>query len=56
MIPFTKKEEKRHNKRKVCHICKKDLVLMITIKNTKRLEIIVTILANIEVLLMISTT
>ena len=23
MIPLTKKEEKRHNKQKVCHICKK---------------------------------
>ena len=23
MIPFTKKEEKKHNKQKVCHICKK---------------------------------
>ena len=30
MIPLTKKEEKRHNKQKVCHIFKKDLVLMIT--------------------------
>ena len=33
MIPLTKKEEKNYNKQKVCHICKKDLVLMITIKN-----------------------
>ena len=32
MIPLTKKEEKKHNKQKICHICKKDLVLMITIK------------------------
>ena len=23
MIPLTKKEEKNHNKQKVCHICKK---------------------------------
>ena len=23
MIPLTKKEEKRHNKQKVCHICEK---------------------------------
>ena len=23
MIPLTKKEEKKHNKREVCHICKK---------------------------------
>ena len=23
MIPLTKKEEKKHNKQKVCHICKK---------------------------------
>ena len=25
MIPLTKKEEKNHNKKKVCHICKKRL-------------------------------
>ena len=57
MIPLTKKEEKKHNKQEVCHICKKkDLVLTITIKNIIRLEIIVAILENIEVLLMISAT
>ena len=56
MIPLTKKEEKNHNKQEVCYICKRDLVLMITIKNIIRLEIIVTILENIEVLLMISAT
>ena len=33
MIPLTKKEEKKHNKQKVCHKCKKELVLMIAIKN-----------------------
>ena len=34
MMPLTKKEEKKHNKQKVCHICKKKkLVLMIAIKN-----------------------
>ena len=32
MIPLTKKEEKMHNKQKVCYICQKDLALMITIK------------------------
>ena len=56
MIPLTKKEEKKHNKQKVCRICKKDLVLMITIKNMIRLEIIVIVLGNVEVLLMISVT
>ena len=35
---------------------KKDLVLMIAIKDIIRLEIIVTILENIEVLLMIFAT
>ena len=33
MIPLTKEEKKMHNERKVCYICKKDLALMITIKN-----------------------
>ena len=56
MIPLKKKEEKKHNKQEVCHICKKDLVLMIAIKNIIRLQIIVTILENIEVLLMIFAT
>ena len=55
MIPLTKKEEKKCNKQKVCHICKKDLVLMITIKYIIK-KIIVIILGNIEVLLMISST
>ena len=34
MIPLTKKEEKKHNKQKVYHICRKDFIQMITIKNT----------------------
>ena len=25
VIPLTKKEEKKHNKQKVCHICKKKI-------------------------------
>ena len=48
MIPLTKKEEKEHNKQE------KDLVPVIATKNIMRLEIIVIILENIEVLLMIS--
>ena len=57
MIPLTKKEEKKHNKREGCYICKKkDLVPTITIKNIIRLETIVTTLENMEVLLMISAT
>ena len=32
MISLTKKEVKKHNKREVCHICKKRLSPTITIK------------------------
>ena len=53
MIPLTKKEEEKHNKQKVYYICKKGLVLMITIKNIIRSETIVTILGNMEMLLML---
>ena len=56
MIPLTKKEEKKHNKQEVCYICKKGFSTDIAIKNIIRLEIIVTILENIEVLLMILAT
>ena len=61
MIPLTKKEEKKHNKQEVCHICKKRFSInnnknIIIYQNIIRLEIIVTILENIEVLLMISAT
>ena len=34
MIPLTKKEEKNHNKQKVCHICTKNLIQTPTIKKT----------------------
>ena len=34
MIALTNEEKKMHNKQKVFYICKKNLVLMITIKNT----------------------
>ena len=33
MIPLTKEEKKMHRKQKVCYICKKDLVLTITMKS-----------------------
>ena len=56
MIPLTKKEEKKHNKEDVCHICKKGFSTDDSNKNIIRLEIIVTILENIEVLLMIFAT
>ena len=56
MIPLTKKEEKNHNKQEVCHICKKGFSTNDNNKNIIRLEIIVTILENIEVLHMISAT
>ena len=48
MIPITKKDLKKD--------VKKDLVPTIAIQNIIRLEIIVTMLGNIEVLLMISAT
>ena len=56
IIPLTKEEKKSHRIQKRCYICKKSLVLTIKIKNIIRLEIIVIILRNIEVLLMISAT
>ena len=56
MIPLTKKEEKKHNKQDVCHICKKGFSTDDSNKNIIRLEIIVTILENIEMLLMIFAT
>ena len=56
MIPLTKKEEKKHNKQEVCHIFKKRFSTDDNNKNTIRLEIIVTILENIEVLLKISAS
>ena len=34
MIPLTKEEMKIHRRQKKCYICKKNLVLMITINNT----------------------
>ena len=56
MIPLTKRETKKQTSKKFVIYVKKHLVLMTTIKNIIRLEIIVTILENIEVLLMISAT
>ena len=56
VIPLTKKKRKNITSKKFVIYVKKDLVLMIAIKNIIRLEIIVTILDNIEVLLMISVT
>ena len=57
MIPLTKEEKRAHRISRRCYICKKkSLVLMIRIKNVTRLEIIVIILGNIEVLFMISAT
>ena len=53
MILLTKKEEKKHNKQKVCYICKKGFS---TDDNNKTILYIVTILENMEVLLMISVT
>ena len=52
MKPLTVKESKLYHEQKVCYIFKKDLVLMMTIKNIKS-EITVIILENTEVLLII---
>ena len=56
MIPLTKKEEKNHNKQKVCYICRKEFNTDDSDKNTIKQKIIVIIQENIEVLLMISVT
>ena len=57
MIPLTKKKKRKNitSKKFVIYV-KKNLVPTITIKNIIWLEVIVTILENIEVLLMISAT
>ena len=51
MIPLKKKMRKSIISKKFVIFVKKDLVPTMTIKNIIRLEIIVTILENIEVLL-----
>ena len=56
MIPLTKREEKKHNKQEICYICKKGFSTDDSNKKIIRLHIIVTILENIEVLLMIFET
>ena len=56
MLPLTNEEKKARRTSRRCYICKKPLVLMITIKDIIRLEIIVIILGNIAVLLLISAT
>ena len=53
MIPLTSEERKLHLSKKNVIYAKMDLVLMMTIKNIIKLEIIVIILYNIEELLMI---
>ena len=54
MMPLTKEERKIHRNRKNAIYAKKDLVLMIKMKSIIRLETIVVILENTEVMLMIS--
>ena len=56
MIILTYKENKSYKKQKVCHTCKKDLVLIMAVKNILKLEIIVIILGNIEKLLIVFET
>ena len=54
MIPLTKEEKTAHRISKRCYICKKKFSTDDKNKNIIRLEIIVIVLGNIEVLLMIS--
>ena len=54
MIPLTKKEEKKHNKQKVCYMCKKEFHTDDSDKNYHKVKIIVIIQENIEVQLIIS--
>ena len=54
MIPLTKKEEKMHNKQKVCHICKERLSTDDGKKKQLLSKIQRNILENTEVPLMIS--
>ena len=56
MIPLTTGKKSLIVLQENAVYAKKDLVLMITIKNRIRLEIIVTIVRNIEVLLIIFAT
>ena len=53
MIALTDKENKSYKEQKVWYICKKNLVLMITIKSIMKKEIIVVTQENVEKLLMI---
>ena len=50
MIPLADKEVRSYEKQKVCHICKKNLVLM---KMRKKLLLIVITLGNLDELLII---
>ena len=56
MIPLTKEEKKAHRISRKCYICKNKFSADDNNKNIIRLEIIVIILRNIEVLLMIFAT
>ena len=56
MIPLTKRKRKTIISKKFAIYAEKNLIKTITIKNIIRLEIIVTILENIEVLLMVFAT
>ena len=54
LISLTDEENKSYLNQEVCYICKKkDLALMMTIKNIVKSEIIVIILENTEELLII---
>ena len=50
MLPLAKKEQKMHDEAKACYICKKDLVLMLTMKSIIKPETIVIIQENTETL------
>ena len=53
MIPLTDEETEFYGNQKVCHICKKNLVLMMIIKSIIKPEIIVITQENLEELLIV---
>ena len=53
MIPLRGEKNKSYHKQKVCYMYKKNLVLIIMIKNTIKVQIIVILLETVEVLLII---
>ena len=44
MIPLTKKEEKHHNKQKVCYICKKEFNTDVIIRENIEVQLIISVI------------